>query len=149
MSWTIFIQLPSCSGPFIIPVNNFPDHLVNVLDHCSYDAILLQDIYGSCEQFPRPSGECPGLFLYHTILLRAIYDFCPSHLVNDLDYCSYNTILLWVPVNNFPDHLVNVLDHFVIITILLLAIGDSCESFPGPSCRWCGLFSYNYHLTAI
>jgi hypothetical protein len=46
-----------------MPVNHFPDHLVNVLDYCSCNPILPWDIYRPCEQFPRPPCECPGLLL--------------------------------------------------------------------------------------
>ena len=56
MSQTIL----ECPKIFMIPVNYFPDHLVNVLDYSSCNGHLLRDIDGSCEQCHRPSSNVLG-----------------------------------------------------------------------------------------
>ena len=60
------------------PVNHFPDHLVNVLDYFFCNDNLLRDIYGSCEQCPRPSLNVLDYFHIIMILLQDIYDSCES-----------------------------------------------------------------------
>ena len=62
----LFTYMPSCPGIFIIPVKDFPDHPSmswTILDYSCIISILLQDMYDSCDQFPRPHCECPGLLL--------------------------------------------------------------------------------------
>jgi len=59
----------------MISLNNFPDH--SDLDCCS-NAILLRDIYGSHEQFPRPSLNVLDYSHIIIILLRDISDPCES-----------------------------------------------------------------------
>ena len=116
MSWTIFISLWSCSRIFMIPVNHFPDHLLNVLDYFLCKDNLLQDIYGSCEQFPRPSLNVPYYFHIILILLWDIYDSSESFISQRMSWTTVNIMPSWI----FTVTVNNFPDHLWMSWLLVL-----------------------------
>jgi hypothetical protein len=63
MSWTIVHIYAILPWDIHRPCEGFPGPSFNVLDYSCIISILLQDMYDSCDQFPRPPYECPGLLL--------------------------------------------------------------------------------------
>jgi hypothetical protein len=72
MSWTIFILL----WDIYDSRESFPRPSLDVLDYCSYNAILPWDIYRPYEQLPRPPPNASDHLHIMTILLQGMYDSC-------------------------------------------------------------------------